>query len=96
MLLLHAGLHSIPHAAASAAATSPSFDVTATTMFFSGMNTTSAYHIVFDPVVPVHRVWDVLAGILPDPAACIMAELRCVQQFVSLGGEKFTPAKFAA
>lgn len=48
------------------------------------------------PVVPVHRVWDFLAGFLPDPAACIMVELRCVQQFVSLGGEKLTLAKIAA
>ena len=40
----------ISHAAASACSKSPSFDVTATTMFFSGMNTTSAYHIVFDPL----------------------------------------------
>ena len=34
----------------SARATSPSFDVTATVMFLPGMNTTSAYHIVFDPL----------------------------------------------
>src|SRR4051812_45008011 len=38
------------HAADSAAWMSPSFEVTATTMFLSGMNTTSAYHIVFDPL----------------------------------------------
>jgi len=40
----------ISQAAASALSMSPSFEVTATTMFFSGMNTTSAYHIVFDPL----------------------------------------------
>src|SRR5579872_2038615 len=38
------------HAADSAALMSPSFEVTATTMFLPGMNTTSAYHIVFDPL----------------------------------------------
>ena len=48
------------------------------------------------PVVPVHRVWDFLGWFLPDPAACIMVERRCVQQFVSLGGEKLALAKIAA
>src|SRR5207247_4553141 len=38
------------HAADSACLMSPSFEVTATTMFLAGMNTTSAYHIVFDPL----------------------------------------------
>src|SRR5436309_8178900 len=38
------------HAADSAALMSPSFEVTATTMFLPGMNTASAYHIVFDPL----------------------------------------------
>jgi hypothetical protein len=38
------------HAADSARTISPSFAVTATVMFFSGMNTTSAYYIVFDPL----------------------------------------------
>ncbi len=36
--------------AASALVTSPSFEVTATTMFRSGMNATSAYHSVFEPL----------------------------------------------
>ena len=40
----------ISQAADSACVMSPSFDVTATTIFMSGMNTTSAYHIVFDPL----------------------------------------------
>jgi hypothetical protein len=30
---------------------SPSFDVTATTMFCAGMNATTAYHFVFDPLI---------------------------------------------
>src|SRR5262245_32407402 len=38
------------HAAGSACLMAPSFDVTATTMFLPGINTTSAYHIVFDPL----------------------------------------------
>ena len=40
----------ICQAADSASITSPSFDVTATVIFLPGMNATSAYHIVFDPL----------------------------------------------
>src|SRR5262249_22486906 len=38
------------HAADSARTMSPSFDVTTTVIFLLGMNTASAYHIVFDPL----------------------------------------------
>ena len=38
------------HAADSAFLISPSFEVTAMTVFVSGMKTTSAYHMVFEPL----------------------------------------------